>query len=113
VATARTALFVPEAGDPRPDGRGGELAELFQWLSADEAVRRAAAEPLRTRVGEELADILDYLIRLADALDVDLAEAARSRISRASSQYLADDYRGEAPAKSLILWHCQRRGSAS
>jgi dCTP diphosphatase len=39
-------------------GEVGELAELFQWLPAEEAVDRARAEPLRARVGEELADVL-------------------------------------------------------
>jgi dCTP diphosphatase len=43
-------------------GEVGELAELFQWMPADDAVRRAATEPLRTRIGEELADVLIYLV---------------------------------------------------
>jgi dCTP diphosphatase len=80
-------------------GEVGELAELFQWLPADEAVRRVAAEPLRTRVGEELADVLVYLVRLADVLDIDLASVARSKVSAAADRYPAEDHRGEAPLK--------------
>src|SRR3989449_8375784 len=54
-----------------------ELLEHFQWLS-DETSRSLPAEQL-TKVAEEMADVLLYLIRLADKLDVDLLEAAGSK----------------------------------
>jgi len=63
-------------------GEVGELSELFQWLPAESAVASAAEEPLRTRVQEELADVLLYLVRLADVLDVDLRSAAESKMTR-------------------------------
>ena len=53
-------------------GEVGELAELFQWLPAADARALAASEPLRTRAGEELADVLLYLVLLADVLGIDL-----------------------------------------
>jgi dCTP diphosphatase len=61
-------------------GEVGELSELFQWLPADTALQAAAEEPLRSRVGEEVADVLLYLVRLADVLDVDLREAAERKM---------------------------------
>ena len=61
-------------------GEVGELSELFQWLPADSALSAAQEEPLRTRVGEELADVLLYLVRLADVLDVDLRSAADRKL---------------------------------
>jgi dCTP diphosphatase len=63
-------------------GEVGELSELFQWLPAESARSQAQEEPLRTRVGEELADVLLYLVRLADVLDVDLRSAAGSKIKQ-------------------------------
>ena len=51
-----------------------ELVEHFQWLSEDES-RRLSADKL-AEVRLELADILIYLIRTADQLDVDLIAAA-------------------------------------
>jgi dCTP diphosphatase len=63
-------------------GEVGELSELFQWLPAESARSAAQEEPLRTRVGEELADVLLYLVRLADVLDVDLWGAAESKMQR-------------------------------
>ena len=68
-------------------GEVGELAELFQWLPADAAAGLAAAEPLRTRAGEELSDVLLYLILLADVLGIDLASAANAKLSEAAVRY--------------------------
>jgi dCTP diphosphatase len=80
-------------------GEVGELAELFQWLPADETRALAARAPLKTRVGEELADVLLYLVRLADVLDVDLAEAARLKLDAAHQRYPAAEVHGQAPAR--------------
>lgn len=80
-------------------GEVGELSELFQWLPADGAVDRAAAEPLRTRVGEELADVLLYLVRIADVLGIDLADAARAKLTDSETRFLPEDFHGIAPVK--------------
>jgi dCTP diphosphatase len=68
-------------------GEVGELAELFQWLPADEARRLAKSEPLRARAGEELSDVLLYLVLLADVLDIDLAAAANAKLTAAAVKY--------------------------
>lgn len=78
-------------------GEVGELAALLQWLPADEVVSLADEEPLRTRVGEEIADVLIYLVRLADILGVPLREAAVSKLAAAAVRYPADEVRGVAP----------------
>jgi dCTP diphosphatase len=59
----------------------GELAELVQWLQADEVRERARDEPLRSRLGEEMSDVLLYLVLLADVLDLDLPAAARAKLA--------------------------------
>jgi dCTP diphosphatase len=81
-------------------GEVGELAELFQWLPAADAARLAAGEPLRTRAGEELADVLLYLVLLADVLDIDLADAARRKLAAAGQRYPADVVTGQAPERA-------------
>ncbi|MFG1910692.1 nucleotide pyrophosphohydrolase [Kribbella sp. NPDC048928] len=80
-------------------GEVGELAELFQWLPADAAAERAREEHLRRRAGEELADVLLYLVRLADVLNVDLAEAARLKMANSASRFAPEAVRGHAPEK--------------
>ena len=62
-------------------GEVGELAELVQWLPAADVRELARDEPLQTRLGEEMSDVLLYLVLLADVLDLDLAAAARSKLT--------------------------------
>jgi NTP pyrophosphatase (non-canonical NTP hydrolase) len=71
-----------------------ELLEHFQWLSEDES-KRLSAEQLE-RVREELADVLLYLIRLADKLDVDLVTAANLKIKVNAQKYPANKARGSS-----------------
>jgi NTP pyrophosphatase (non-canonical NTP hydrolase) len=81
-------------------GEVGELSELFQWLPADDAAARAHEEPLRTRVAEELSDVLLYLVRLADVVGVDLGAAAEEKLQQAETRFAADHFQGIAPEKA-------------
>ena len=69
-----------------------ELLEHFQWLSDAESA--ALAQEKRAKIGEELADVLLYLIRLADKLDIDLATAAKDKINVNASKYPTRKARG-------------------
>lgn len=81
-------------------GEVGELTELFQWLPAADATDLAAAEPLRTRAGEEMADVLLYLVRLADVLDVDLATSAGRKLLLNAEKHPVGERSGTAGAGS-------------
>lgn len=70
-------------------GEVGELAELFQWLPAADAAKLARSEPLARRAGEEISDVLLYLILLADVLGIDLAAAANAKLTAAALKYPA------------------------
>jgi NTP pyrophosphatase (non-canonical NTP hydrolase) len=72
----------------------GELQEVFQWLT--EAQSRQLDERQRQQAGEELADVLLYLCRLADVLDIDLAEAAYAKLARNAEKYPAAQVRGKS-----------------
>ena len=80
-------------------GEVGELAELFQWVPAAEAAERFAAPGRRGRAAEEMADVLVYLVRLADVLGVDLGAAARAKLADSHRRFPAADHRGVAPHK--------------
>ncbi len=71
-----------------------ELVEHFQWLTEKESMR-LPPKTLR-KAEEELADILIYLIRLADKLDVDLIDAANKKILLNERKYPAQKVRGSA-----------------
>jgi dCTP diphosphatase len=81
-------------------GEVGELAELFQWLPAAGARQLAQAEPLRTRAGEEMSDVLLYLVLLADVLGIDLADAAARKIADAERRFPPASVTGRAPERS-------------
>ncbi len=63
----------------------GELVEHFQWLT--EAQSRALEPAKAAAVADELADVLIYLVRLADKLGVDLLAAANAKIARNAAKY--------------------------
>jgi NTP pyrophosphatase (non-canonical NTP hydrolase) len=70
-----------------------ELIEHLQWLTEDES-RRLPPDKL-AEIELELADILLYLIRLADRLDIDLLRAADRKIGINAAKYPADKVRGQ------------------
>jgi NTP pyrophosphatase (non-canonical NTP hydrolase) len=71
-----------------------ELAEHFQWLTPEAS---AALPPdTQARVREELADVLLYLVRLADQLKVDLRTAAQDKIVINAAKYPVERARGSS-----------------
>jgi dCTP diphosphatase len=62
-----------------------ELLEHFQWLKEDESF--ALAPDKRAQVAEEIADVLLYLVRIADKLEIDVLEAALSKIEANGRKY--------------------------
>jgi len=71
-----------------------ELLEPFQWLTDEQS--RGLPPDARAAVEQELADVLLYLVRLADTLDVDLAAAARAKIARNAEKYPVEKSRGSS-----------------
>lgn len=75
-------------------GEVGELLEHFQWLTEEQS--RALPPDSKDAVALELADVLLYLVRLADKLDVDLAAAAERKIALNAAKYPVERFRGSA-----------------
>jgi NTP pyrophosphatase (non-canonical NTP hydrolase) len=71
-----------------------ELLEPFQWLTDEQG--RDLPPDVRASVEEELADVLLYLVRLADKLDVELLAAARAKIVRNGEKYPVEKSRGSS-----------------
>ena len=71
-----------------------ELVELFQWLTEEESAALDGKQ--RQRVAEELADVLWFLVRLSDRLDIDLLAAAELKLAENAKKYPADRVRGKA-----------------
>ena len=77
-----------------------ELLERFQWVTEEDSRHLAPAELARVR--EEMADVLNYLVRLADQLDVNLLDAATEKIALNALKYPVDKARGSAKKYSEL-----------
>lgn len=62
-----------------------ELVEHFQWATPEESC--ALSPEKAAAVREEVADVLIYLIEMADVLDIDLIAAARDKIEKNALKY--------------------------
>jgi len=69
-----------------------ELVEIFQWLT--EAQSRELDAGTQAAASDEIADVLLYLIRLADKLGIDPVAAARRKIVANAQKYPAEKSRG-------------------
>ena len=73
-----------------------ELLESFQWKGPDEIAAFLAEDDNRRRVGEEMADVLILLVSMADAVGIDLMEAARAKLAVNGRKYPVERARGNA-----------------
>ncbi len=71
-----------------------ELLEPFQWLGKGGVDELDEAK--RTAIRHEMADVLVYLVRLADKMDVDLYEAVLEKMALNRAKYPADKVRGDS-----------------
>ena len=71
-----------------------ELVEIFQWLSQEES-KNINSKDIQN-VKDEVADILIYLIRITDKLDIDLEEAVLEKIKKNSDKYPVEVSKGNA-----------------
>lgn len=58
-----------------------ELLEIFQWLTEAES-RSVMSTSDAEHVRDEVADVMIYLLRLADVLDIDLQDAVAAKIEK-------------------------------
>lgn len=66
----------------------GELMEHFQWLTTDEVC--AGEQFDRSEVSDELADVICYALSMANALDIDIAQAIDAKMQKNRIKYPAD-----------------------
>jgi len=71
-----------------------ELVEHFQWLNEAQSYQLSPAK--HQAVGHELADVLIYLIRIADKLDIDLITAVQTKIQINENRYPVELVKGDA-----------------
>ncbi len=62
-----------------------ELVEIFQWKTAEES--QALDEATRVHLGEEIADVMLYLLQIADHCQVDMAAAVERKLALNAKKY--------------------------
>lgn len=72
----------------------GELLEHFQWLTFDAATNLPPST--HDEVALECADVLLFLVRLADRLNIDLAAAAEKKLALNALKYPVEKSRGKS-----------------
>lgn len=72
----------------------GEVMEHFQWKTKEEV-----EEHIRTHkadISDEIGDVLLYLIQLADILDINVLDAAYSKLNKSAQNYPVEKSRGKS-----------------
>ena len=79
-----------------------ELVEIFQWLTPEqaEAIMNSSESE---HVKEEMADIMIYLIRMADKLNVDLESAVNDKIIQNGKKYPVNLSKGNADKSTSFI----------
>ena len=77
-------------------GEAGELLEIFQWLTPEQSARVVDTPRGREAVEHELADVLAYVIRLADVLGIDLNQALWAKLRLNEQKYPVKLAKGNA-----------------
>jgi len=73
-----------------------ELLELAQWKSETEFEGDAESQQTRQRLSEECADVLLYLLLIAERAGIDLQTAAAEKIAANDIKYPVAKARGTA-----------------
>lgn len=77
-------------------GEVGELSEIFQWRGEVPKGLPGWNDEDKEHLGEELSDVLLYLVRLSDICGVDLAKAALRKVELNAIKYPAKQCKGSS-----------------
>jgi dCTP diphosphatase len=73
-----------------------ELLEHFQWMTDEQAAAALQDEEKLAAVADEMADVVIYVLSLANALNVDVSKAVLGKLARNEERFPADEWRGQA-----------------
>lgn len=73
-----------------------ELAEIFQWMTEEDSNKAKSNSKVQQKAEEEIADIFIYLLRLTKKLDINLEEAAYSKLKKNAEKYPVELSKGNS-----------------
>ncbi|NTU73767.1 nucleotide pyrophosphohydrolase [Candidatus Roizmanbacteria bacterium] len=74
----------------------GETLELFLWKTKEQIEKDLQNPEFKKELSDELADVLHYLVLLADKTGIDLEKASAEKLKEASRRYPVEKSRGNA-----------------
>lgn len=75
----------------------GELLELFQWKSKTDVEEALKSEEFCNALASEIADVMIYLLRVADTTGIDPSLAIIEKMKKNREKYPIDNWEGRAP----------------
>ena len=72
-----------------------ELVEIFQW-SQNGGLDEITDPNTRKKIEKEIADVFNYVLKIADLLDMDLEKAALEKIEENAEKYPIEASRGKS-----------------
>ena len=74
----------------------GEILEVFQWLTPEQSLAIMTEPSAAEHVGEEVADVFAYQLRLCDVLGIDLEQVTLDKVQKNFLKYPVEKDRGNA-----------------
>ncbi|WP_079420134.1 nucleotide pyrophosphohydrolase [Thiomonas intermedia] len=66
-----------------------ELVEPFQWMTPEQSQQSGLDPDLQGRIADEIADVLIYLVQIADHTGIDIDQAVENKIGKNAVKYPA------------------------
>ncbi|MGE0174412.1 MAG: nucleotide pyrophosphohydrolase [Oligoflexales bacterium] len=73
-----------------------ELLEIFQWIDGEESRSVTENPEVKAAVSDEIADVLFYLVRIADVLNIGLNDAVWQKWAKNEKKYPVDLCKGKS-----------------
>lgn len=73
-----------------------ELLEHFLWKTPEEVEQYLQNKKNKEEVSDEIADVMTYLIELADNLEIDIETAIESKMKKNAQKYPVEKAHGKA-----------------
>lgn len=74
-----------------------ELLEVFQWSGSD-----VSGENKKEKISEELADVINYCVLMADACNLDIDQIVQDKIKKNNEKYPVEKAKGKSEKYSKL-----------
>lgn len=64
-----------------------ELAEIFQWMTPEQSASASSSAQVKEQISDEIADVLLYLLQIADHTGVDVEAAVQAKLVKNAAKH--------------------------